>query len=91
MKESYIQTKIIKYLESIGWYVRKIITANKNGTPDILGCDLSGRFWAFEVKTDKGVVSKLQTYNIREINERNGNAYVVRSVDDVKIAIGDSQ
>ena len=50
MSESKLQTKIIKYLESLGWYVRKIITCNKNGTPDIIACDTSGKFWAFEVK-----------------------------------------
>lgn len=91
MKESYIQTKIVKYLESLGWYVRKIITCNKNGTPDLLCCDPHGRFWAFEVKNETGKPSKLQIYNLAEIQKRNGIAEVVRSVEDVQIVISQNE
>lgn len=83
MKESQIQTKIIKYLNGIGAYTIKTISTNRNGCPDVICC-LNGRFIALEVKTDKGIVSKLQEHNIKQIKNSGGIAEVVRSVDDVK-------
>lgn len=81
--EAYIQTKIIKYLESLGWYVVKIVVASKSGVPDLLCCSPNGFFWAFEVKA-KTKPSKLQEYNIQEIQKRNGSAFVVYSLQEVK-------
>lgn len=49
MKEQDIQRKIIKYLESVGAYVVKVVASNKSGTPDILAC-YRGIFLAIEVK-----------------------------------------
>ncbi len=83
MKESQIQTKIIKYLNGIGAYSIKTITTNRNGCPDVICC-LNGRFIALEVKADKGIVSQLQEHNIKLIRNSGGVAEVVRSVDDVK-------
>lgn len=83
MRESQIQTKIIKYLNGIGAYSIKTITTNKNGCPDIICC-LNGKFIALEVKADKGIVSKLQEHNIKQIKNSGGIAEVVRSVDEVK-------
>lgn len=83
MRESTIQKKIITYLNSIGVWSVKTITTNKPGTPDIIAC-VDGVFVAFEVKTNKGVVSPLQNYQIREIQKANGAAFVVRSVDEVQ-------
>jgi hypothetical protein len=84
MKESTIQTKIIKYVDSLpkSWTV-KIINCNKNGTPDVLCC-IEGRFVAFEVKTSTGIVSELQRYRISEIRSAEGEAYIVRSLEEVK-------
>lgn len=86
MKESEIQKKIIEYLNKIGAYTIKTITTNRNGCPDVICC-LNGRFIALEVKTDKGVVSKLQEHHIKQIKNSGGVAEVVRSVDDVKRVI----
>ncbi|MFX4242627.1 VRR-NUC domain-containing protein [Aliarcobacter butzleri] len=83
MKESEIQKKIIQYLNTIGAYTIKTISTNRNGCPDVICC-LNGRFIALEVKTDKGIVSKLQEHNIKQIKNSGGIAEVVRSVDDVE-------
>lgn len=82
MKESAIQKKIIDYLESQGCFVIKTISTNKNGIPDILAC-CGGEFRAYEVKTVKGVVSKLQIYRIKQIQAAGGIAKIVRGVEDV--------
>ena len=85
MTEQDIQKKIIKYLESKGIYTRKIINANKAGTPDIFCC-VDSKFFAFEVKTpqSKNNVSELQKHNIAEIIKSGGCAYVVWDLQQVK-------
>ena len=84
MKESRIQTKIIKFLDSLEscWTVKTVVV-NKPGTPDILCC-YKGRFYAFEVKSETGKPTKLQLYRITEIQSAGGEAHVVRSLEEVK-------
>lgn len=85
MKEQLIQHKIIKYLESKGCYVVKVIQASKSGVPDILAC-IKGRFVALEVKKPDTVnnTSKLQVYNLNKIKESGGKGYVVSCIEDVR-------
>jgi len=51
--------------------------------PDIIVC-LNGRFLAFEVKTEKGKLTKLQEATIAKIQKAKGKAYKVTSADEVK-------
>jgi len=90
MKEQDIQRKIIKYLESVGAYVVKVVASNKSGTPDILAC-YRGIFLAIEVKRPetKTNVSELQEYNIKKIKEAGGVAIVSWDLDTVKATIDD--
>lgn len=53
------------------------------GIPDIICC-LEGAFFAFEVKTPSGTVTKLQDSTIQKIKNAGGRAFVVRSLEDVK-------
>ena len=86
MLESAVQSKIIKWLESEGHYVARVLKASKSGTPDLLVCVKgSGRFMALEVKRPSGgVVSPLQKHHIEKINGVGGVAGIVKSVEDVK-------
>ena len=88
MKEQDIQRKIIKYLESVGAYVVKVVASNKSGTPDILAC-YRGIFLAVEVKRPetKTSVSELQEYNIKKIKEAGGIAIVSWDLDAVKAVV----
>ena len=54
--------------------------------PDVICC-LDGRFFAFEVKTPLGRLTKLQEHTIHRIKVAGGHAYVVRSVEDVKAVL----
>jgi len=85
MKEQDIQRKIIKYLETNGAYVVKVVSATKSGVPDILAC-IEGKFVAIEVKTPKTInnVSRLQKYNLTAIEAAGGKAIVAKSLDDIK-------
>ena len=88
MTEQDIQRKIIKYLESIGAYVVKVVASNKSGTPDIIAC-YRGIFLAIEVKRPetKTNVSELQIYNIKKIKDAGGVAIVSWDLDTVKATI----
>lgn len=85
MTEQQIQTKIIKYLESQGAYVVKVISASKSGVPDILACK-DGRFYGIEVKTPKTKTntSKLQDYNLQKIKDAGGISFVAWDLETLK-------
>ena len=56
------------------------------GIPDVICC-VDGRFFAFEVKTPLGRLTKLQEQTIHRIKVAGGHAHVVRSVEDVKAVL----
>lgn len=86
MKEQDLQRNIIKYLESIGYYVVKVVTASKSGVPDLLCCAPGGKFCAIEVKAPGKLknTSALQVYNLEKINVCGGEAIVVDDLQTIK-------
>ncbi len=68
MKESAIQSKRIKQLEAKGYYVIKLIKTNKNGIPDLIAIPKDSEVLFSEIKTEKGKLSKLQEYRLKELN-----------------------
>ncbi len=83
-----IQASIIKYLESKGAYVVKVVTASKKGVPDIIAC-YKGQFVGIEVKRPetKTNVSPLQSYNLKKIEEAGGLSFVAWDLAQVKSVI----
>jgi Holliday junction resolvase len=69
MTEQKIQSIRIKQLESEGYYVIKIIKANKNGLPDILALHPDKGVLFSEVKRPEGKLSKLQEYRLKELKD----------------------
>jgi Holliday junction resolvase len=84
MKEQGYQSKLIKYLESNGAYVAKIVSAGKKGVPDLLVC-YKGQFIGIEVKTPttRSNTSELQKYNLKKIKEAGGYGIVAVEIDDI--------
>jgi len=84
--EKDVQRQITKYLEGKGYYVVKVIKANKSGVPDLLACSNQGKFYAIEVKDTgkKKNVTKLQMLHIDQINKVGGVAFVADSIENVK-------
>jgi hypothetical protein len=80
MREQQIQTKRIKQLEAEGYYVLKLIKTNKNGIPDLLAIKADGDILFSEIKTEKGKLSKLQEYRLRELEEHGFRTEVFRGV-----------
>lgn len=61
LSESQIQSKIIKNMESMGWFVVKLIQTNTNGIPDLL-CIRNGQCVFVEVKAEYKKSTPLQNY-----------------------------
>lgn len=85
VKESVVQSKILKELKLKGCYVVKVQSASKAGVPDIIGCYKS-KFFAIEVKTPetKNNVSELQKINLDMINQAEGFTRVMWDYKEVK-------
>jgi len=86
--EQAIQTKIIKYLDSLGAYTVKTVILNRAGVPDLLVC-LNGSFIAIEVKKRGNTTSALQKNHLKRIKRANGISIVAYSVEDVKQALAE--
>lgn len=82
--EQKVQKLICTYLDGIGAYNFKVISATRKGILDINGCH-EGKFFAIEVKLPekKNNVSALQHYNITAIHKAGGVAFVAWSVEIV--------
>jgi Holliday junction resolvase len=73
MNEQQIQGRLIKKLESRGYYVVKVIAGSRAGVPDLLVCKPpEGRFIGIECKTKSGKLSELQIYNGEKIKKAGG-------------------
>lgn len=86
MKEKTITDKILKYLKAQAECFAFKEHGGMYGTagiPDIICC-YKGQFVAFEVKTEKGKLSKLQEITIHRIKDAKGKAYKVTSLEEVK-------
>ena len=86
VKEKNIANKILKYLKSLDncfCFKEHGGRYGTSGIPDIICC-FNGRFIAFEVKTEKGRLTKLQEITIQRIKEAKGKAFKVTSLEEVK-------
>ncbi len=90
MKEADIVKTIMRYLKTLPncfcWKEHGGMYGTA-GVPDIIAC-IDGKFYSFEVKTEKGQPTELQKATIRKIIKAGGVAVVVRSVDEVKAVLG---
>ena len=84
MSEQKVQTKILKWLKSEGYYVFKTIKCNRAGIPDIVGCTPWGQFFAIEVKYGSNKASQLQDWNIEQIKKTGGLSFVAYDLETVK-------
>lgn len=65
--ETPIQTKRIKELESLGYYVIRLSRTNKEGIPDLLAIPRDCPVLFSEVKQPGKKPSKLQEFRIKEL------------------------
>jgi Holliday junction resolvase len=84
MKEQQIQAKRIKQLEAQGYYVIKLIKTNKNAIPDLIAIPPNSGVLFSEVKTPTGVVSELQKFRLKELEEHGCLTEIYRGDDNRK-------
>lgn len=77
-EEKKVQSKLLHFLNinKPNCYAIKTISTNKNGVPDIIACIL-GHFVAFECKGLTNKTTKLQEFNLTEIERARGTTFVV--------------
>ena len=76
MREQQVQAKLIKDLESQGYYVIKLVKTNKNGIPDLIAIPPGSDVEFIEVKASGGKTSKLQDYRIKELKKHGVKARI---------------
>lgn len=92
--EKIFENKIKRMLKDNGAYFVKFFANGftRSGVPDILAC-VNGYFVGIEVKAETGSPSDLQLYNIEQIRDAGGFAFVVypsgyndlvKFIDDLK-------
>lgn len=78
--EKDFQLKVEKFLTDSGIYFVKYWGGGiytRSGIPDFICC-LEGLFLALELKTNDGIVSPLQEYNLEKISKSGGATLVLR-------------
>ena len=83
LKEADIVRAILRYLKTVPNCFCWKEHGGMYGTAGIPAC-IGGRFFAFEVKTEKGKATALQESALRKIQKCGGNAAIVRYVEEVK-------
>lgn len=76
---SKFQTKIIKKMESDGWYVINLIKTNKNGIADLLCLKKDEPPTFIECKEKTDTIKPLQEYRIKELNKLGFVAYIEKN------------
>jgi hypothetical protein len=76
MKESQLQSKIIKDLELSGWYVNKVMKSQKAGWPDLEAFKQSRAIF-IETKTTGKTAKPLQQYQHRKLQEQGFQVFVI--------------
>lgn len=74
--ESKIQSKLIKELESKGYYVIKLSVTNKPGIPDLIAIPKDCNALFIEVKQNGKKPKELQKYRMKELTNHGIKTYV---------------
>ena len=74
-KESLTEKAVKKYAREKGCYVRKFKSPSQRGVPDSLFLTPFGKVFFIEFKAPGKEPTDLQAREIREINNRSGNAH----------------
>jgi Holliday junction resolvase len=82
--ESKIQRKIILELEKKGWVVVKLIKTTMNGIPDLMALKC-GKTVFIEVKTEKGVTSKLQKFRHENLRSQGFAVHVCTCFEEISL------
>ena len=84
MLEKCIEKYLVKGVKKLGGLCYKFVSPGTQGVPDRIIITAQGRIIFAELKTDKGVVSKIQQYTINQMLSRHVDVRVLRGLEQVK-------
>ena len=84
MLEKEIEKKFKKALEAKGCLVYKFASPNCRGVPDRIVITDAGRVLFVELKTEKGVLSKLQRIQLKKLRDFRQQTFVLYGIQEVK-------
>lgn len=87
MRESQIEARLVRMVQEHGGLCYKFVSPNNPGVPDRLVITPDGRTIYVELKTEDGLLSALQRYQISEMRRRGADVRVINGLDAVKAFI----
>jgi len=84
MTEKQIEARMVKSIKERGGLCYKFTSPGNSGVPDRIIITTEGRTIFVELKTERGVLSKLQQYQITRMQKRNADVRVLYGWPQVK-------
>lgn len=83
MKESYIENSCVKIAQALGYTSRKIKYIGQSGAPDRIFFKLGVFYWV-EFKKDGGVISEMQKYQQKLLQDAGQQVFNIWSIEQFK-------
>jgi Holliday junction resolvase len=80
MKESQIESKVVKKAKELGFLTYKFSSPSNRGVPDRIFISPHGEVFFIEFKSAKGKLTKLQEKTIKDIIALDVRVFVIRDV-----------
>ena len=81
MKETQIESKIVKKAKELGFLTYKFSSPSNRGVPDRMFISPHGEVFFIEFKSAKGKLTKLQENVIKDIGEYGVGVFIINSVE----------
>ena len=81
MKETQIESKIVKKAKELGFLTYKFSSPSNRGVPDRMFISPHGEVFFIEFKSAKGKLTKLQEKVIKDIGEYGVGVFIINSVE----------
>lgn len=84
MKESTIESKLVRLVRDRGGLCYKFVSPSNPGVPDRIVITPAGRVIFVELKTEIGRLATIQQWQIDEMRKRDADVRVLKGLEDVK-------
>ena len=84
MLEKEIERRMCEMIRKRGGLAYKFTSSGNPGVPDRLVITPAGIVWFVELKTETGKLSKIQKYQIKELEKRKANVWVIHGWEAAK-------
>ena len=79
-----IERHLVESVKKLGWLCYKFVSPGSQGVPDCIIITAQGRIIFAELKTEKGILSKIQQYVISQMRLRHVDVRVPYGLEQVK-------